>query len=92
MAAGSSCSSDTESSLSSENYSSDFSDDEGMFGPLPGTEILPYQFEPTYDDDKPVASPDSHSSSDSSPDSPVAAPTTGVPDDPTVDRVGNVNW
>ena len=88
MAAGSPCSSDTESSLSSGDYSSDFSDDEGMFRPLPGMEILPYQFEPE-------ASPDGHSASSSdseSPDSPVAAPTTGVPSNQSVDRVGNVNW
>ena len=84
MAAGSPCSSDTESStLSSEILtSSDFSDDECVSGPLPGMEILPYQYEP-------VASSDGHSS-DSSSDSP--APITGAPDEPSIDRAGNVNW
>ena len=79
MAAGSPCSSDTESStLSSEILtSSDFSDDECVSGPLPGMEVLPYQYEPV-------------ASSDSSPDSP--APITGAPDEPSIDRAGNVNW
>ena len=82
VSSSSSCSSDTESILSSETpYSSDFSDDESVSGLLTGMEVRPYQFEPE-------ASPDDHSS-DSSPDSPVPE---RAPDDTSDDRIGNVDW
>ena len=82
VSSSSSCSSDTESILSSETpYSSDFSDDESVSGLLTGMEVRPYQFEPE-------ASPDGHSS-DSSPGSPVPK---RAPDDTSDDRIGNVDW
>ena len=82
VSGSSSCSSDTESILSSEISSlSDFSDDESVSELLTGMEVRPYQFEPE-------ASPDGRSSD--SP--PVSAPVTGAPDDPSDSRIGNVDW
>ena len=48
---------------------------------LTGMEVRPYQFEPE-------ASPDGHSSDSS----PVLALITGMPDDQSNDRIGNVDW
>ena len=81
VSGSSSCSSDTESILSSEvSSSSDFGDDESVSELLTGMEVRPYQFEPE-------ASPDG-----SSEDSPVSARITGAPDSPSDDRIGNVDW